>query len=400
MTIRLFESNLPSWRAELEIALGTQLDAMDLPRHAFLPFIDADGTPLPDRSVVLYFSDGTHTPDATTLASIEAHVQAGRTIIPVVDTVVGATHKLPEVLHPFNACAIGETQRSYGPLVDEIITRVWLLRPVRKLFLSYRRAESSAIAHQLRDTFTRRGYEVFLDECTLPPGTLVQHELMRWLEDADFVLLLATPDLQASTWVLREIGAAGNMLLPILGICWPGAEKIAPIQSLMPDQVFRLDGRDFVDASAALKERELTVDAIGRLLSTLHAFRTAAVAQRLWNLVPLAVEELRNKAKKASSGALNVVSGEQPFDLKLLVQIDSTITEYVRVVPFRPTIETVHDLHSDLRKGPEIPEAAYLFYQENHPNDRRYQALAWALFPARPPGDEGARRYGLMPFVR
>ena len=70
------------------------------------------------------------------------------------------------------------------------------------------------------------------------PGDDFQRDLMSWLNDSDFVLLLASPRLGESEWVLKEVERAKLSNIGVLGICWPKDSRALPqiVKALMDDQ--------------------------------------------------------------------------------------------------------------------------------------------------------------------
>ncbi len=373
MALRFYVNGLSAWRDEIRDAFADQVARLGIGTGAPQIFEDDDPA-LPERAVVLYLSDGPQAQDDDVEASLRAHIDAGRAVIPVLDDLADATDKLPECLHDFNAYAVGTEERSYDRLIDEIVTRLWLRRSVRKIFLSYKRSDSSTIAHQLRDKLTRRAYNVFLDECKLSPGVAVQREIFWELNDADLVLLLCSPDLGQSKWVMDEIAAANATLLPILGVVWP---RCKPPGSLYPDQKYELEATDFVNRKKRRSLQELTLEGLDDLLGRVETFRTEAVQQRLVNLLPYVRAGIKPKLNPRDAASIG--------DLEL----DGA---YLRVLPFRPTVNEAYDLHREISARKSAPRKAFLFYPENDPNDRRRVALDWVFKPERAGGSPQSYR--------
>ncbi|MCP4548477.1 MAG: toll/interleukin-1 receptor domain-containing protein [bacterium] len=384
MALRIYVNGITGWRDEILDAFVAQNARLDL-AGPVPPVFETDDPALPEGAVVLYLSDGSRAANPAEEASLRAHLEASRAVIPVVDDVNGVRAKLPECLHDYNAYAVGTGTREYGALIDEIMTRLWLRRSVRKVFLSYRRSDSSAVAYQVRDKLTRRGYNVFLDECTLHPGVAVQREIFWWLNDADLILLLCSPNLGESGWVIDEISAANATEVPILGVVWPDCK---PPSGFFPDQVHRLDTDAFVDPTGKPHEQELTPDAFDEMLREVETFRTQGVRQRLVNLLPYARDSIAPRFAPRAAASLGDLELDDP---------SSRGSFYLRVLPFRATVDEIYDLRRELTGLNPAPREAFIFYPENDPNDPRRTALDWAFAPPRQ--DEDPRRYRLLSYL-
>jgi hypothetical protein len=96
-----------------------------------------------------------------------------------------------------------------------------------KIFVSYRATDGKAIAMQLQEHLEELGYPVWRDEAReidgetkILPGTPVQEQIDKALEDASIVLLLDTPAAPGSRWITHEVDTANGLLLPVLPLCF------------------------------------------------------------------------------------------------------------------------------------------------------------------------------------
>ena len=96
-----------------------------------------------------------------------------------------------------------------------------LLRENRKLFISYRRTDSSAVANQLFDAFVRNNYDVFLDTYSINPAKNFQEELHHRMTDCDVLIQLYTNDFKNSKWCNEEIISANQKQIGVVEIIWP-----------------------------------------------------------------------------------------------------------------------------------------------------------------------------------
>ncbi len=386
MAVRVYVNHLRPWYEAFVVAFQDQLQQLAI-APAQLPVYDNDPPNLPPRSVILYFSDGTQPPTEPDLVSLRQHLQAGRTVLPVLDTTANATAKLPAELHPYNAFPLGTAEQNYTGLVDEVLSRIWLNRTLRKLFISYKRSDSLAIARQLHTALTQRGYDVFLDEASIDYGTHFQQELLWWLNDADFMLVLASPNLESSPWVMEEIEFANFANVGLLALRWPQSGPTAVLSTLMPDQIYELTG---LVGTGVADTQTLVLDDVEAILHKIEEYRAQAIQRRLLALLPYLTTKL-------SAQGLTFQPAAGSLGDMVLPSTHPSGDSYIRVLPFRPTLDTLYDLGQELRALAAPPAQACLFYMENAPNDRRFLAFDWGLAPER--AGETPSRYRLLPFT-
>lgn len=387
MAIRVFVNGLEGWLEGLRGSLRDRVRELGLADDV-IPVYSDDAVELPARSVVLYFGCDGVRPATEDEPALVAHLEAGRTVIPVLDDVVGAEHKVPACLHALNGFGLGVgPEADYSRLVSEVIDRLWHLRPKRKVFISYRRVDSAGVARQLRSALGARGYEVFLDESTIRAGADFQRDLEVWLNDADFVLLLASPRLGDSTWVMHEIEFANLSYVGILALCWPTSLP-DPVAALMPDQKHLLAEHDLLPEGDDLAEQELAPAVLAEILSKVDRYRARAIHQRLVALLPFFQDAV-------DAARFEIENGERLGDVRLRDR-GTGKRALVRVLPFRPTVSTLNDLYRELAATDDDLAAVGCYYAENDVNDPGAAALEWALRPERPEDEPGPRRYRLL----
>jgi hypothetical protein len=316
------------------------------------------------------------------LPLIEAAVKAGEIVIPIVADAPAAA-SLPGALRRFNAFR-RDAHREFWceALIDEALTFALLSRRTRRVFISYRRIDSEAIAHQLHEAYVDLGYEVFLDSVSINAADDFQHELMWWLNDADIVVLLASPRLGQSDWIRQEVefAKAANLGMVIVG--WPaacfGAGKPAPFigQPLDPRAKIGLTLADlgladddpaaaalFADGAGPVRT-QVTNAVRDLILARTLDLRTRSILERRADL--LGQVELEEKKAGAT-----VTPGASPGDL---VSRRSSGERLIRVSPCRPEARTIHAT-AEAAKG----QPATFVYPENLPNDPRARAMQWLV---------------------
>src|SRR5262249_19128593 len=131
-------------------------------------------------------------------ADLTAYQSKKIPILPIVEQSTDAA-RLPPSLAGVNAFVRARYRASWHlALCDEPLAGAWTRRDKRKVFISYRRADSASIARQVHDALTGIGFDVFLDEVTITRGGDIRQEITWWLNDADLVMLLVSPNLDAS----------------------------------------------------------------------------------------------------------------------------------------------------------------------------------------------------------
>src|SRR5262249_33442990 len=139
-------------------------------------------------------------------------------LLPVVQDAPSASTHLPGEVRAFNAFLRDRHGQVWTEaLVDEVLALTWQRRRTRRIFISYRRSDAEGVAQQLHDRYSKIGFDVFLDDVTIQRGANFQAELTRWLDDADAVLLLVSPDMGTSEWVRKEIELAKTRRVGLLG---------------------------------------------------------------------------------------------------------------------------------------------------------------------------------------
>ena len=347
-------------------------------------FISEDAT----RRVAVVLADKDSTWSDREEAGFAALLKAGVTVLPVVADAPSAAH-LPKSLSHINAFL----KKSYGRvwplcLADEVLSMAWLHRRARKVFISYKRADSSPIAMQLFERFNCLGYETFLDEASVKRGADFQRELKWSLNDADLLIVLASPRFALSKWCMEEVTFCQRSSIGIALVNWPeeiysgrtrlkfpgvsrttGKPSIA--QATMSDQEFVLKPTDFAgvrrtwagDGNPDLTTRKLSAAALDRVIGMSARARTVAIRQRIYDLIPLAQKLLPNTLGVSHGDGLGDLTFDHPGNKR----------SFVRILPFRPAAENIHQACI----AGAAHKVAGCFYAENDPDDPRAQALRW-----------------------
>jgi hypothetical protein len=115
-----------------------------------------------------------------------------------------------------------------------------------RIFISYRQVDSAALAIQLFDALSHAGFETFLDHFRIPPGVNFQARLTQELGDKAMLLVIESPRLLDSEWVLHEINVAKVNSLGVFALQAPGGKAVDLIDSLAR---LPLNDSDFIDGA-------------------------------------------------------------------------------------------------------------------------------------------------------
>ncbi len=146
--------------------------------------------------------------------------------------------------------------KSWSNSIREIIPAVLSLAEitseVSRIFISYRRMETLAVALQLFDRLTHEGFDVFLDRFSIPPGCDFQRRLNQELEDKSMVVLLESLSLKNSKWTQHEIDFAKRFRLGLACVRMPDVTDENTLASVRNRPRIDLRNKpisDFVDTS-------------------------------------------------------------------------------------------------------------------------------------------------------
>lgn len=141
-------------------------------------------------------------------------------VLPVFSAATSYTAQVPAALHPIN----GMSWSSVDPpdQVAQCALRLLGIADVdRRIFVSYRRTDGSAVAESIRMALLNAGWDVFLDRFSVPPAVDFQQRLDVELADKAFVLLIESPDAAGSQWVSHEVGFALRHGMGLMSLTLP-----------------------------------------------------------------------------------------------------------------------------------------------------------------------------------
>ncbi len=132
----------------------------------------------------------------------------GLLVIPVVEDIAQFTTLVPPQIAHLNGCSIADCGSDFERMASRVLEGYGLLRERRRLFISYRRIDTSGVAAQLYEALDAAGFDVFLDtHGVIRPGEQFQEILWHRLADTDVAVVLdgsVTPRASRS-WVLSRL---------------------------------------------------------------------------------------------------------------------------------------------------------------------------------------------------
>lgn len=139
---------------------------------------------------------------------------------------------LPVFLNSFNeempSILLNQNGLMFDNNIDKISNLILegfeLLRKNRKVFISYKRSESSNVAIQLYENLEKNNFDVFLDTHSVDKGEDFQEELWHRMTDCDVILMLNTKGFLKSEWCYKELEKAHIKRIGIVHLIWPDCD--------------------------------------------------------------------------------------------------------------------------------------------------------------------------------
>lgn len=280
--IVILGSDKADLKEALEQDIRLKLSDLGINIDEHIAFLNADN--LSQRSkkypTVGVFFGGDELPQDD-IEAVKSLVEEDVIVIPVVENLDGFKALTPECLHPINGTQLDEKNGGIEAISNVVLEALNLLRRARRLFISYRRQESRAIAIQLYEHLHSSGFEVFIDTVSIRPGEPFQEVLWHRLSDTDVVVLLDTPGFLDSRWTTEELANTSAMSIGIIQVIWPG--HTPDPKSSLCDRLYLKD-TDVVFATDP-QNNILTDSAIFGITKAVETIRARSLAARYSSLV-------------------------------------------------------------------------------------------------------------------
>lgn len=199
-------------------------------------------------------------------------------VLPVVTSLIDFASRIPPALKATNGLELDPSDTSLEKVSGFVLELLGLLRKQRRLFISYKRSESAAVAQQLYHALDERLFDVFLDTLSVRPGDEFQEQLWHRMTDSDVVILLYTTSVHQSGWVENEIDRASAMKISVLQLIWPGVVRDRKTELFEPLYLSP-------DAFDKDQKEKVTDSEILRICSMVESLRASSLARREAELV-------------------------------------------------------------------------------------------------------------------
>lgn len=280
-------------------------------------------------------------------------------ILPIVSDLTKFDESIPEILKNQNGFKLSN-EEEIPSLVSCILEGFSLIRSSRKVFISYKRSESSHVAIQLYEALEKSGFDVFLDTHSIRPGEPFQEELWHRMTDSDIIVLLNTTNFLESNWTKQELAKANSLSIGIIQVIWPNLKLIPQAQICKPIQ---LKDKDFDDDT----HKKLVDSLVENIISSTEVLRARTLAARQDNLT----SEFISFANQSN---VEVTLHPDKF-----ISIYKNNEEYIII----PTIGVPQSLNCNnaeeliLRIKQEKPKYIYLLYDHVNIRDKWLRHLEW-----------------------
>ena len=302
-------------------------------------------------------------------AKLEDMLTDGTLIIPVVPDGTKFTNLVPVQIASLNGITLEGCGAEFERLAARVLEGFGLLRERRRLFISYRRVDTSGVAAQLYEALDAAGFDVFLDtHGVIRPGDPFQEILWHRLADTDIAVLLDSPDFLASRWGEEELARANTSTIQILQLLWPGQTEWATAAF---STFYELVAGDFIGKDVVGSAARLADSSISQIVDAVEGLRARAVAARRAFLIREFVKEARTvgfSVRTTLEHAL-IVSGAHGKRLLVLPAIG---------VPDAELYEKLAQLQSrEFAKGIDYLSPPVLLYDQTGIRTRWLQHLGW-----------------------
>lgn len=272
--------------------------------------------------------------------AVQTLMDAKVVVVPAVALLTEFRASVPDSLFEINGMELDPTDTQLEKPASLLLELMGLLRKRRRLFISYKRNESAAVAQQLYHAFDEHGFDVFLDTLSVRPAVKFQEDLWHRMTDSDVLILLYTESTHESGWVQKEIDRANGMKITVVQVIWPDVKRKP--ETLLFEPVY------LNDAHFASRDPDRLEDAKTTSICTLvESLRASSLSRRELDLV-------KSLQDGATSHSLTTIV--QPVSH---VDVFCNANKFARVVPCVGVPDS-EDLHDFELKPPDNTQPAQL----------------------------------------
>lgn len=229
------------------------------------------GYKINNPTFAFYFGKKDH--DNKDIDALKKLIEKRNTVFPIFFS--NFEQEIPEILHPING--ISYTDIQLDNIVNVAFEELRLLRKKRRVFISYKRSDSTAIANQLYDVLSRNQFDVFLDTYSIRGAADFQAELHHRITDSDILIQLNSPGFMDSVWCEEEINEANARQVGILQLNWP--EVLQKSTTHLCTSI-KLDEKDFKRKIYNKKNSTLKKSVLNKISAKVESLRARNIAAR------------------------------------------------------------------------------------------------------------------------
>ena len=326
-----------------------------------LAFLSESDFPSYDRNrpaVVVYF--GNSEPLASPF--LDKLLADSIVVIPVVSSKLVVAQEIPSSLTHINVIELQQDGSNLPRLVSLIFEVFRLLRKERGVFISYRRKGSQPLANRLYDELDKRGFDVFIDIRSVPPGVDFQEELWHRMSDVDVIVLIDTPGFREGRWTKAELAQANLLSIQTLHLLWPGQTEDSAFAF---SRFMKLEAGDFNGPSAG-RGATIKDSVLKAICDRAEELRAQATALRYTHLVDNFCDAARDIGLNPAVQPERWISVDLP-------------NHSLAVVPAvgRPTSDRINAIFDSITAGREAPDLIWVIYDSRGLHERWKKHLGW-----------------------
>lgn len=334
---------------------------MGLPAESFMEIYSKNFTTCYQNkqpSFVYYFGKKDH--NNLDADKLDILITNGDAIIPVYFQKDSFYEEIPKVVWKMNGKVYSDEKTD--AFVNYALEALRLMRQNRKLFISYRRSDSTVVANQLFDALVRCNYDVFLDSYSIGAAKNFQEELHHRLSDCDILIQLYTKEFKESGWCLEEITAANQKQIGVIELVWPDMEL--DIHNHLCEPII-LTEYDFV-TDYRNQNALLTDETVNKISKTVESVRARNMAARQDGLVGEFIKEAQKVGR--------VMIQEYKYLVERLE--DDNVNVFIPAVGVPQSYDCFESLQfKSLLKNPKT--IIYLIYDDLRIKRRWIEHLDW-----------------------
>lgn len=188
-------------------------------------------------------------------------------IIPVVTDTSKFKEYIPDELGRINAIKWNPKQPEH--LGNRILRYFGLLDCTNKVFISYRRTDTSTLAHQLYEALVKSRFAPFLDCYSIDSGVPFQEYLLNEVVDSDVFIYLNSPNYEDSDYTIEERDCAQKLSIGILQVIFKDSKS-----------KILLNSKDIRTDEVADKDKVYSDEFVGRIVAEVDRQRAVMYEYR------------------------------------------------------------------------------------------------------------------------